>query len=263
MTIPMVGLDGVRLTVNTGLSTAQIVWNLRSALNVAALNCMTAEHGGVLANYVTFLDRYETKLSATNRALASEFRGQYGPAYRDVQDSYMTRVYNYFALPPAQDRFCDTALAVSAEAVASEVVDLDVFAAQALPRIEREFETFFRAYEQYRTDLAAWDARYGPPVAEVRTTFYGSPAVTTMASTSDGSMPTGQMPGGGSPAQSQEVIFVPGAATSQPTAIETTAIPASDAAPLPTQGPIILPEQILQSPGSDGPIQDGGSTGGE
>lgn len=244
MTIPMVGVDGVRQTVNAGLSTNQITWNLRSALNVAALNCLTTEHGTLLQNYISFLDRYKSKLSATNRALASEFRAEHGPAFRDVQDSYMTRVYNYFALPPAQDEFCDVALIVSAEALAPEVTDLDVFAMQALPRIEREFENFFRAFEQYRIDLAAWNARYGPPAPEVRTTFYGTPPV--------GSIPTGQAPAA-SPAQ--DVIFVPGTATiQQPTAIETTAIPASDAvptAPLPTQGPIILPEEILQSPGSD------------
>jgi hypothetical protein len=211
----------------------------------------------------SFLDRYASKLSATNRALASEFRAEYGPAFRDVQDSYMTRVYNYFALPPAQDRFCDTALVISAEALSPDVNDLDVFAAQALPRIEREFETFFRAYEQYRTDLAAWDARYGPPAPEVRTTFYGNADTSTVGATS-----MEQSPGEYTAPQGQGVIFVPGAAAEEPTEIETTAVPASDAvpapAPLPTQGPIILPEETLQSPGSDyGPAQDGETTGSE
>ncbi|MBU1755904.1 MAG: hypothetical protein KJ703_02770, partial [Alphaproteobacteria bacterium] len=219
MTIPMVGVDGVRQTVNTGLSTAQIVWNLRSALNVAALNCMTTEHGGLLANYTSFLDRYASKLSATNRALTSEFRAEYGPGYRDVQDSYMTRVYNYFALPPAQSRFCDIALVVSAEALAPEVEDLDIFAAEALPRIEREFETFFRAYEQYRTDLAAWDARYGPRVPEVRTTFYGTPNANAADTASSGAAAAGRSPGGTSPTAERDVIFVPGTGAQEPTAI--------------------------------------------
>ncbi len=168
----------------------------------------------------------------------------------------MTRVYNYFALPPAQDRFCDAALVVSAEALAPETTDLDLFAMQALPRIEREFETFFRAYEQYRTDLAAWDARYGPPTPEVRTTFYsnsnGTPSVGSAAN----------------PAAGQTVIELPATTDEGATPIETTATPASDAvpppAPLPTQGPIILPQEILQSPGSDyGPQQDGETTGSE
>ncbi|MBU1254405.1 MAG: hypothetical protein KKE69_08420 [Alphaproteobacteria bacterium] len=255
MTIPMVGVDGVRQTVNADLSTAQTVWNLRSALNVAALNCMTAEHGALLPNYTAFLDRYASKLSSTNRALIAEFRAEYGPGFRDVQDSYMTRVYNYFALPPAQENFCDVALAVSSEALAPEVTDLELFAAQALPRIEREFETFFSAYEQYRTDLAAWDARYGPSRSEVRTTFYGNPDGITTGAASMGSSSADRSSAGGSPAQGELMIDLSGTTGQEPTAIEATPVPASDAqpqpAPLPRQGPIILPEETLQSPGSN------------
>ena len=45
MTIPPIGLDGVRVTPNRGLSRDEQIWHFRSALNVAALNCQ----GPVLA----------------------------------------------------------------------------------------------------------------------------------------------------------------------------------------------------------------------
>lgn len=45
MTIPPVGLDGVRVTPNRGLSRDEQIWHFRSALNVAALNCQ-GPYGG-------------------------------------------------------------------------------------------------------------------------------------------------------------------------------------------------------------------------
>ena len=38
MTIPAVGADGVRRTINTGLDRDDTIWHVRSAWNVAALN---------------------------------------------------------------------------------------------------------------------------------------------------------------------------------------------------------------------------------
>jgi len=163
MVIPRIGADGVRQTVNANLTPAQTTWNLRSALNVAALNCLETKHMGILSNYKAFLVNHAGSLSATNRALSSEFRLKFGSTYRDVQDSYMTQVYNYFALPPALDKFCDVSLEVSNDLRAVPKGQLDLFAATALPRIETVFENFYRSYEQYRTELAAWDARYGRP----------------------------------------------------------------------------------------------------
>ncbi|MFN2098563.1 hypothetical protein [Altererythrobacter sp. MF3-039] len=174
MVIPRLGADGVRQTVNANLTPAQMTWNLRSALNVAALNCLDMRHAGILPNYKTFLEAHSRDLRTTNRALADEFRKKHGSGYRDVQDSYMTQVYNYFALPPVQDAYCDMALTVSNELALVPKGELGTFSAMALQRIEGVFEDFFSSYEQYRVDLAAWDARYagtvpGPTTSRYRT----------------------------------------------------------------------------------------------
>lgn len=214
MPIPLVGADGVRQTVNAHLSTVHTTWNLRSALNVAALNCLEPQHAGILANYKSFLDRNSDKLASTIRALRREYRDIYGSGYRAEQDAHMTRVYNYFALPPAHDGFCDISLTVSEDALLVPESELDAFAAGALARIEAEFESFFRAYEQYRVNLAAWDAKYGRPAASSLVAQYG-PATVKPA-----------------PAPMATVAVPPSAASSAP-------------APLPTNGPIIRPGETL------------------
>ena len=74
----------------------------------------------------------------------------------------MTKVYNYFALPPAQDGFCAAAVRLSQAYLLAPPEDLDLYAAGALPQLEAPFLQFFADYEAYRLAAAAWDARYVP-----------------------------------------------------------------------------------------------------
>lgn len=161
MAIPQMSAGGIRQTVNTGISEQQALWNVRSGLNVAALNCTRPEHAALVDNYRTFLKRHSRELASANRNLATEYRNKHGGSFRNYQDAYMTRVYNYFALPPVLPDFCNVALQLSGEVNQVPSGQLRVFAQTALPRMEQVFENFFSAYEKYRVDLAAWDARYG------------------------------------------------------------------------------------------------------
>lgn len=165
MAIPPKTAGGLRQTVNTSISTAQVTWNMRAALNVAALNCLQPEHQAILANYQTFLTKFERPLASANRTMSREFSARYGREGRAVEDAYLTKLYNYFAMPQVQDEFCDAALALSNEAIAVEVAELDSFTAQSLPRMEQVFERFFSAYDQYRENLVRWELTYGPYAA--------------------------------------------------------------------------------------------------
>jgi len=160
MPIPPVDAMGVRQTVNTHLTPAQMTWNLRSALNVAALNCLEPRYAPVLEAYKVLLKKHAKSLAATSRAVDREFRDKYGTSYQTQRDIYNTQVYNYFALPPARLAFCDAALTISNEMLQSSS-DLTSLAAQSLPRFEQAFDTFYRSFEQFRVDAAAWDAKYG------------------------------------------------------------------------------------------------------
>jgi len=164
MDIPPLGADGVRQTVNAGLNPDETLWHFRSAWNVAALNCLDPEHEKpILDGYGAFLRQNQRKLAAANTALDAQFRREY-PTRNDAvkaRETFMTQVYNYFALPPARADFCNVALSVSNEYLAAQPEDIGQFAAARLQQMDAAFETFFRAYEQYRIDSAAWDARYG------------------------------------------------------------------------------------------------------
>lgn len=157
---PPVDAFGLRRTVNTGISTAQTTWNLRSAYNVAALNCLDPKHAQIVVNYRAFLKTQAKKLTAVNKIVDAEFKAKHGVRFIPPREAYMTQVYNYFALPPTLASFCDAALAMSQEAATVPSADLDAFAARSLPAIEQVFLQFYRSYDQYKVDLANWQAKY-------------------------------------------------------------------------------------------------------
>jgi hypothetical protein len=163
LAVPPLDTFGVRHTVNTGLSSVQTTWNLRSAYNVAALNCLDPKYAQIVVNYRAFLKTNAKKLTAVNKAVDQEFKSKFGAKFIPPREAYMTQVYNYFALPPTLPAFCDAALLMSNEAQPVTSDQLDSFAARALPAIELVFLQFYRSYDQYRTDLAGWQAKYMSP----------------------------------------------------------------------------------------------------
>lgn len=184
---PPLGLDGMHRTVNTGISTAQTIWNFRAAYNVAALNCLRPEHAEILTGYKKFLKINARALALANRSVDREFRATNGAAFIRPREAYMTRVYNFYAIPPTVPQFCDAALAMSRESLAVTPKELGSFAALQLPRIDGVFEQFFRAYDQWRTDAALWDARYAPTPA--------APALPPAFATSQPAAPATASPG--------------------------------------------------------------------
>jgi hypothetical protein len=159
---PQVGPDGIRETVNARLTPMQTVWNLRSAYNVAALNCLKPEHAEIVVNYRAFLRKNARALTAANRGVDADFRARHGAAFVRPREAYMTRVYNYFAYPATIAGFCDAALAMSRASLLVKPGELPAFSTAELPKLEAVFDSFFRAYDQYRIDAANWDARYAP-----------------------------------------------------------------------------------------------------
>lgn len=164
--VPPRAFNGVRQTVNTAITSSQTTWNVRSALNVAALSCQGPQYEPLVANYATFLTRFRRELSSAQTQINREFTAQYGREGRPAVDAYLTKVYNYFSLPPVHDAFCDRALALSGQVVAIAPAELNAFTAQALPSIETVFEEFFQSFERYQQELAAWEVKYGvnPPL---------------------------------------------------------------------------------------------------
>jgi len=155
------GADGLRQTVNRNISPAQTTWNLRSGYNVAALSCQQPKHAEIVVNYRAFLRTHARALRAANQKIDQEWRGKYGAGFVRQREKFMTEVYNHFAMPPTLPAFCDAALAMSIDAKTVKVGQLDAFAARSLPSLEIVFDDFYRRYDEYKVDLAAWEARWG------------------------------------------------------------------------------------------------------
>lgn len=169
LAFPPADANGLRYSLNRNISPAQMVWNLRSAYNVAALNCAAPQHAGILPLYKAFLTSHTKALAAANRAVDAEFKARHGQKFIAPREAYMTSVYNHFALPPTLTDFCDAVSAVARDGAAVKSADLEAFAVRSLPSIEVVFDDFYRRYEAYRNDLAIWQAQYGPLVATAQT----------------------------------------------------------------------------------------------
>lgn len=163
MTIPPIGLDGVRITPNRGLSRDEQIWHFRSALNVAALNCQGPVWGQIATEYNKFIVTHKVLLSKTSKTVDREyvarFKGQNGLRVRDTK---MTDLYNYFALPPVRAEYCDMALRKVTEGNLVPKEALPEYAMGGLSDLDGVFINFYNAYVQYERDLADWNMKYAP-----------------------------------------------------------------------------------------------------
>ena len=160
--VPPLGLNGARQTINTNIAPLQAVWNLRSAYNVAALDCLRPEHAEILVGYKRFLKIYRVGLGKANRAVDADYRKRFGTAFIRPREAYMTQVYNYYAFPPTLPNFCDSALTMARESMTLKPLDLTAFAQRYVPQFDLVYENFYHSYDQYKADAAAWDAKYAP-----------------------------------------------------------------------------------------------------
>jgi hypothetical protein len=163
MNLPSRGPDGRRITVNSNLSNDQLVWNLRSAWNVAALNCLAPEYDPILQGYRTFLTKNVKGLKAVNDRIEKSYTSRFR-VKRDAmiaRDGYTTQVYNFFAEPAARAGFCRAALDMANRALAAPPTDPLAFAQGNFAGLMVPFEQFFDEYEAYQRASAEWDAKWG------------------------------------------------------------------------------------------------------
>ncbi|HTG38042.1 hypothetical protein [Sphingomonas sp.] len=157
LTLPRPGPDGRYPTPSRNLSQHGTAWHLRAALNVAVLQCARAGEP-MEQQYNAFLATHKKALSQAHDGLKAEYRRLHGKAWQDRFDDDMTRLYNFYAQPPARAAFCQAAAPLVAAAAITPNTGLDGFAAPALASLDVPFTDFYRAYDAYRTDLAAWQA---------------------------------------------------------------------------------------------------------
>ncbi|MET0308581.1 MAG: hypothetical protein ABW023_07735 [Sphingomonas sp.] len=99
--------------------TAALVWNLRAALNVAALQCGFEPTLMTLANYNAFLKDHDGELDESMAVLDKYFFRitKNKKAGQAELDKFLTRVYSGFSTVSGQRSFCQTAASIGHEAV--------------------------------------------------------------------------------------------------------------------------------------------------
>jgi hypothetical protein len=96
---------------------AHLLWNMRSGLNVAALQCQFSPYLRTVGNYNAILAHHSRELATAYTTLEGYFRrvaGRNGPRQFD---QYSTQTYNGFSTLQAQLGFCQTASHISKEAL--------------------------------------------------------------------------------------------------------------------------------------------------
>ena len=99
---------------------AHLLWNLRSGLNVAALQCQFSPSLRVVDNYNDILAHHSDELAAAYTKLNDYFKRVHGP--REGQrlfDDYSTKTYNGFSTLYAQVGFCQTGASIGRAALAA------------------------------------------------------------------------------------------------------------------------------------------------
>jgi len=115
---------------------AEQQWHLRAALNVAALSC-GRQQPDLVASYNRMLGRHRAALDAAYAMETAAARLRAAAGWQADLDRHMTRLYNYYAWPPARDALCAAAGAVAAEAAAIPPHAFAAFAGPALARLDR------------------------------------------------------------------------------------------------------------------------------
>lgn len=118
---------------------AGLVWNLRAALNVAALQCQFEPTLLAISNYNAMIAHHDAELDSAQAAVLGYFqrtagKGRPGQA---AADQYGTRIYSGYSAVQAQRGFCQAAAAVGRDAIFADRGTLHEVARKGLSSIKK------------------------------------------------------------------------------------------------------------------------------
>ncbi|HJT41685.1 MAG TPA: hypothetical protein VJ762_15255 [Sphingobium sp.] len=98
---------------------AGLVWNLRAALNVAALQCQFEPTLLAISNYNATIAHHDAELDAAQATLLGYFQRTVGKGKpgQMASDQYGTRIYSGYSTVQAQRGFCQAAAQVGRQAI--------------------------------------------------------------------------------------------------------------------------------------------------
>ena len=132
---------------------AHMLWNLRSGLNVAALQCQFSPYLRTVDNYNALLAHHSRELAAAYRTLEGYFRRVGGSAGPRRFDDYSTQTYNNFSTFQAQYGFCQAAARIGKEALARRKGELHLVAAARMRELRSSLRPIPEAYTFVRAPV--------------------------------------------------------------------------------------------------------------
>lgn len=139
-------------------SRAHLLWNLRSGLNVAALQCQFSPSLRAVDNYNALLAHHSKELASAYQALEGYFRRVHGRNGPRMFDEYSTQTYNNFSTLQAQLGFCQTASRITREALARRKGELHQIASTRMRELRGSLVAAYDIYAFTRTPI-----RMSPP----------------------------------------------------------------------------------------------------
>ena len=120
------------------------VWNLRSGLNVAALQCQFAPELLTLNQYNHLLDHHEKELSSAFQTLTAYFKrtNKGAKAAQTALDRYGTRVYSGYSTIGGQFSFCQAASHIGREALFADKGQLHTVATARLGELRNSLKAW-------------------------------------------------------------------------------------------------------------------------
>jgi hypothetical protein len=96
---------------------AGLLWNLRAALNVAALQCDFEPTLLTASNYNAMIAQHQAELAGAFSTVGKYFTRVNGPSGAKLFDQYGTRIYSAYSTVQAQRIFCQVAGSVGRDAI--------------------------------------------------------------------------------------------------------------------------------------------------
>lgn len=118
---------------------AGLVWNLRAALNVAALQCQFEPTLLSISNYNAMIAHHDAELDSAQSTLLGYFQRTVGKGKpgQAAADQYGTRIYSGYSTVQAQRGFCQAAGEVGRQAIFAQRGALNEVARSGLGSIRK------------------------------------------------------------------------------------------------------------------------------
>lgn len=132
---------------------AGLAWNLRAALNVAALQCQFEPTLLAISNYNAMIAHHDAELDQAQTVLLGYFQRTVGKGKpgQNANDQYNTRIYSGYSTVQAQKGFCQATAIVGRHAIFADRGTLHEVARAGLGSIKK---SLIVSGEQYYGDPA-------------------------------------------------------------------------------------------------------------